>query len=190
MEVLVRGRNINVTDRLDEYVTKKVGKLDRYLPSIDEARMELSVEKTRAAQDSQVAQLTVRSRGTILRAEERNQDIFAAIDAVMEKMTRRISRYKERRQQRGDRAVGEELVLVEGAELASTETETETDSALGTIVRTKKFAMSPMGTEEALEQLELLGHDFFVFFNTETESINVLYRRKDGDYGLLQPELA
>src|SRR3990172_10851781 len=107
MEVTVRGRNITVSDRLDEYVNKKVSKLDRYLTTIDEARMDLSVEKTRSAQDRQVAQLTVRSHGTILRAEERDQDIFAAIDAVMNKMYRQISRFKERMYQRGERAAGE-----------------------------------------------------------------------------------
>lgn len=184
MEVMIRGRNINVTDRLNEYVTKKVSRLDRYLPSIDEARMELSVEKTRAAQDSQVAQLTVRSRGTILRAEERNQDIFTAIDSVMNKMYRRISRFKERRQERGERGAEEEVAAPED------EMPVETETVRGQIVRTKKFAISPMGTEEALDQMELLGHDFFVFFNVETESINVLYRRQDGNYGLLQPEMA
>ena len=186
MEVTIRGRNIAVTDRLDEYVKKKVVKLDRYLPTIDEAHMDLSVEKTRSAQDSQVAQLTVRNRGAILRAEERNQDIFSAIDAVMDKMYRQISRYKERRYQRGERAAGEEPVAAQAEEQAETDAET----LGGSIVRTKRFPVSPMHPEEALEQMELLGHDFFVFFNAESESINVLYRRKDGDYGLLQPELA
>lgn len=186
MEVTVRGRNITVSDRLDEYVNKKVSKLDRYLTTIDEARMDLSVEKTRSAQDRQVAQLTVRSHGTILRAEERDQDIFAAIDAVMNKMYRQISRFKERMYQRGERAAGEKpTVAVVEAQAAA-----EAEPAPGSIVRTKRFTVTPMGAEEALEQMELLGHDFYVFFNIDTESINVLYRRNDGDYGLLQPEMA
>jgi putative sigma-54 modulation protein len=186
MEITIRGRNITVTDRLNEYATKKASKLDRYLPTIDEARMELSVEKTKAAQDSQVAQLTVRNRGTILRAEVREKDIFAAIDGVMDKMQRQISRYKERRYQRGEHAAGEKptVLAVERAEAQAADQE-----PAGAIVRTKRFTVSPMHREEALEQMELLGHDFFVFFDAETESINVLYRRKDGDYGLLQPEL-
>ena len=185
MEVSVRGRNINMTDRIDQYVHKKVLKLDRYLPNIDEARVELSTEKTRAAQDRKVAQLTVRSRGTILRAEERNQDIFAAIDAVTDKMTRQISRYKTRLQRRGDRTVEEVMPAVEGETLD----ETEAEATYGSIVRTKRFNVAPMGPEEAIEQIELLGHDFYVFFNVETETINVLYRRQDGDFGLLQPEI-
>jgi len=185
MEVTVRGRNIVVTDRLNDYITKKASKLDRYLTTIDEARMELSVEKTRSAQDRQVAQLTVRSRGAILRAEERGNDLFAAIDAVLDKMHRQISRYKERLYRRGERAAEKP-----SANLVEAPPETETELASGAIVRTKRFPISPMAAEEALEQLELLGHDFFVFFNVDTESMNVLYRRKDGDYGLLQPELA
>jgi len=186
MEVTIRGRNITVTDRLNDYVTKKASKLDRYLPTIDEARMELSVENTKAAQDRQVAQLTVRNRGTILRAEERDQDIFAAIDAVMDKMQRQISRYKERRNQRGEHAAGEKptVAAVERAAAEAAEREPR-----GSIVRTKRFPVSPMHREEAVEQMELLGHDFFVFFDAETELFSVLYRRRDGDYGLLQPEL-
>lgn len=184
MDITIRGRNITVTDRLNDYITKKTARLDRYLPTIEEAHMELSVQKTRSAQDRQVAQLTVRNRGTILRAEERHNDIFAAIDAVTDKMQRQITRYKDRLQRRGDRAsAGESLA-------AETQPLVESEEAPGEIVRTKRFPVSPMSTEEALEQMELLGHDFFVFFNADTESINVLYRRKDGDYGLLQPELA
>jgi putative sigma-54 modulation protein len=189
MNMVVRGRNINITPRLEEYVEKKVGKLDRYLPTIDEARMELAVEETRSAQHSQVAQLTVRSRGRILRAEERNQDIFAAIDAVAEKMQRQITRYKGRLRgaERGQQRGAESVRTPDLEPLPEAEFEEE---PLGAIVRTKKFPVTPMGAEEAIEQMELLGHDFFVFFNSEVNGINVLYRRKTGDYGLLQPELA
>jgi putative sigma-54 modulation protein len=187
MNIVVRGRNINITDRLEEYVDKKVGKLDRYLPTIDEARMELAVEETRSAQHSQIAQLTVRSRGRILRAEERDQDIFAAIDAVSEKMQRQISRYKDRLYERGQQRGAESVRTPEPEPLPEAEREEE---PLGTIVRTKKFPVTPMDPEEAIEQMELLGHDFFVFYNSDTDGINVLYRRKTGDYGLLQPELA
>jgi putative sigma-54 modulation protein len=185
MNMVVRGRNINITPRLEEYVDKKVGKLDRYLPTIDEARMELAVEETRSAQHSQIAQLTVRSRGRILRAEERDQDIFAAIDAVTEKMQRQITRYKDRLH--GAERGAESVRTPELEPLLETEFEEE---PLGAIVRTKKFPVTPMNAEEAIEQMELLGHDFFVFFNSEVNGINVLYRRKIGDYGLLQPELA
>jgi putative sigma-54 modulation protein len=181
MELIIKGKNVEVTDRLRDYVEKKVGKLDRYLPSISEAWVELSTEETRSAQDRQVCQMTVRSNGTILRAEERSDDIFTSIDTVLDKMYRQIARYKGKRQNRWRSAptMPEPLPI-------EVEEEVEEPSS---IVRVKSFAMTPMLAEEAVEQMELLGHDFFVFYNADEGRVNVLYRRKDGDYGLLQPEL-
>jgi putative sigma-54 modulation protein len=178
MQLIIQGKNIEVTDRLQEYIEKKVGKLDRYLPTITEARMELSVEDAKSAKDRQVAQLTVRSKGTFLRAEERTADMFASIDSVVDKMYRQIVRYKGKRYGRG-RGPGE-IPPVE-------EFEEETPPR---IVRTKRFQVAPMDEEEAVEQMELLGHDFFVFFNVNSNEVNVIYRRKDGNYGLIEPELA
>jgi putative sigma-54 modulation protein len=183
MELTIKGRNVEVTDRLREYVQKKIGKLDRYLPSIAEARVELSVEDTRAAQHRQVCQMTIRSNGAILRAEERSDDIFNAIDVVLDKMYRQIARYKGKRADRW-RGVGA------SAEPLPIEIEPETEEETTNIVRRKRFSMAPMQPEEAIEQMELLGHDFFVFYNADEGAINVLYRRRDGDYGLLQPELS
>ena len=183
MEVKIRGRNIEVTPRLQEYVEKKIGKLDRYLPTIDEAHMELAVEKTRSAQDSQVAQLTVRSKGALLRAEERNHDLYTAIDAVLDKMYRQIGRYKGKHQDRVRPGAAEPVKEEPPADAAP-------DIAAGRIVRTKTFRMVSINPEEAIEQMELLGHDFYVFFNAEAGAINVLYRRQDGNYGLIQPEMA
>lgn len=177
MQLIVQGKNMEITDRLREYVEKKVSKLDRYLPTITEAWVELSVEGTKSAKDRQVAQLTVRSKGTLLRAEERSADMFASIDAIVDKMYSQIVRYKGKRYGRG-RGPGE-MPPVE-------EFEEETPR----IVRTKRFQVAPMSEEEAIEQMELLGHDFFVFFNFNTDMMNVLYRRRDGNYGLLEPELA
>ncbi len=183
MDLSIKGKNLEVTDRLQDYVEKKVGKLDRYLPSISEAWVELSMEETKAAQDRQVCQVTVRSNGTILRAEERSDDIFASIDAVLDKMYRQIARYKGKRKNRwrGANAPLEPLPV---------DLEEELEEEPSRIVRFKRFPMVPMGPEEAVEQMELLGHDFFVFYNAEEGQINVLYRRKGGDYGVIQPELA
>lgn len=178
MQLIIQGKNIEVTDRLREYIEKKVGKLDRYLPTISEAWMELSVENTKSAKDRQVAQLTVRSKGTFLRAEERSADMFAAIDAIVDKMYRQIVRYKGKRYGRG-RGPGETPPVEE--------VEEETPPR---IVKTKRFQVVPMDEEEAIEQMELLGHDFFIFFNVNTNELNVLYRRRDGNYGLIEPELA
>jgi putative sigma-54 modulation protein len=178
MEVSVFARNLEVTPRLREHVEEKVERLDRYLPSIDEARVDLAVENTRSAADRQVAQLTVRVRGTILRAEERTHDMFASIDAVLDKMYRQIARYKGRRKDRWH-AVTEALPIEEPVE--------ETN---GEIVRVKRFEVRPMAREEAIEQMELLGHYFYVFLNADENAVNVVYKRDDGNYGLLQPELA
>ena len=177
MQLIIKAKNIEVTEWLRDYVETKIGKLDRYLPSISEARVELSTEKVKSTQDRQVAQVTLRSNGTILRAEERTDDIFASIDAVLDKIYRQIARYKGKRRARGRRGRGEPLPIEELEEEAHR------------IVRIKQFSMVPMDPDEAIEQMELLGHDFFVFFNREVDGINILYRRKDGDYGLLQPEM-
>jgi len=178
MQLIIQGKNIEMTDRLQEYIEKKVGKLDRYLPTITEARMELSVEDARSAKDRQVAQLTVRSKGTFLRSEERTADMFASIDATVDKMYRQIVRYKGKRYGRG-RGPGE-MPPVEEFE----------EEEPPRIVRTKRFQVAPMDEEEAIEQMELLGHDFFVFFNVDGNGMNVIYRRQDGNYGLLEPELS
>lgn len=190
MEIVVRGRNVTVTERVQEYVEKKISKLERYLPIIDEARLELSQEETRSAQHRMIAQLTVRSRGKVLRAEERDQDLFAAIDLVAEKMQRQITRFKDRLYSRGQMRGTESVRVPDTAEtVAEVELVAEIEP-VGSIVRTKIFAVTPMNPEEAIEQMELLGHDFFVFYNSDANGINVLYRRRAGDYGLLQPELA
>jgi putative sigma-54 modulation protein len=176
VDVSIFVRNMEATPHLQEYVQQKVEKLDRYLPSINEARVDLKVENARNADHRQVAQLTVRARGTILRAEERTNDMFASVDAVLDKMHRQIERFKGKRQNRSH-AMEEELVVEEPA-------------PVGEIVRVKRFEMLPMSPEEAIEQMELLGHRFYVFLNADENAVNVVYRREDGNYGLIQPELS
>ena len=183
MELQVTGRNMEITERLDEYVRRKVSKLDRYMSNIVTARMDLSMENAKSAAHRQVAQLTIRGdRGVILRAEERTGDMFASIDAVLDKMYRQIARYKGKRRKARRGAHSEELELP--FEMMESEEEESAE-----IVRIKHFQVVPMMQEEAIEQMELLGHDFFVFLNAEEDGINVLYRRKDGNYGLIIPEL-
>jgi putative sigma-54 modulation protein len=187
IEVEISGRNMEVTDRINDYVTKKISRLDRFLPGIDEARVDLAyVKSARSASDRQVAQITVRGKGYILRSEERADDIFAAVDAALEKMQRRIERYKGKHYRgRGDGK--------SAAEVAPQPVVEEEESAeLGpVIVRRKRFPLSPMDEYEAMEQMILLGHEnFFIFYNANTNAINVLYRRRDGNYGLIEPEIA
>jgi putative sigma-54 modulation protein len=184
MQLIVQGKGIEITDHLRKYVEKKVNKLDRYLSTISEVRVELSTENTRSYQDRQVAQLTIRTtgKGSIVRAEERTGDIFTSIDMVMDKIKRQIARYKRKRRDKSRSAPPEASAELEIEEIEVPEP--------GTVVRTKRFTLTPMNTDEAIEQMELLGHDFFVFYNVDESELNVLYRRRDGNYGLLQPEMA
>lgn len=191
LKVEIYGRNMEVTDRIQDYVTKKVSKLDRYLPGIDEARVDLAyVKSARSAADRQVAQITVRGKGFILRAEERADDIFAALDTALDKMQRRIERFKGKHYRgRGD---GKSTAELTDAELVAPEFAEEDETGeLGPIIaRRKRFVLVPMDEIEALEQMSLLGHEnFFVFYNANTNMVNVLYRRRDGTYGLIEPEM-
>ncbi len=184
MQLSITGKNLEVTEALRKYVEKKIGRLDRYLPNIVDARVELTVENTRAAKDSQIAQVTVRTKQALLRAEEASSDMFASIDAVVEKLQRRVDRYKGKRWAKR----GVEATEVGGAPAAAEEEATEEQPSR--ITRVKRFAMIPMDEEEAVDQMELLGHDFYIFFNINQNQLNVIYRRTGGDYGLIQPELA
>lgn len=194
MQLVLTGKNFVVSERIREYVEKKVNKLDRYLPSIDEARIEISQEKTKSAKDRNVVQVTLRANGAILRAEDRSEAIYTCIDNVVDKIHRQIVRYKGKRVDRRQGQLGnkqnqnnaqDEMPVLEPEIVAALAEEQERK-----IVRTKRFLVSPMTEEEAIEQMELLGHNFFVFYNTHVERINVLYQRGDNNYGLLDPELA
>ncbi|MBN1178287.1 MAG: ribosome-associated translation inhibitor RaiA [Anaerolineae bacterium] len=183
MDIQLNTRNMDITPRLKDYVDKKLNKLDRYL-DIDEVRVDLAVENTRSNADRQVAQLTMWTGGTMLRAEERAADIFVAIDAALNKMRRQISRYKKRRQDRRHHTEEELLAEVDVLE------EEETEEGSGEIVRIKRFDVLPMAPPEAIEQMELLGHQFFIFLNAEDGNVSVIYRRRDGNYGLITPEVS
>jgi ribosome hibernation promoting factor len=177
------ARNMRLTDNVREYVEKKAAKLERFLQEIDEIRVELShIKSARSALDRQVAQITVHGKGFILRSEERADDIHAAFDAALEKIQRQIDRYKGKHYHgRGD---GRSAAEVLEEELPVD----ETGELLPLIARRKKFIVLPMNEDEAVEQMRLLGHDnFFIFFNPEQNSIQILYRRRNGTYGLIEP---
>ena len=183
LEVQVVGRNMEVTDRLFDYVSKKATKLDRYLSDLEEARVELAfVKSARSAGDRQVAQVTVRGKGYLLRSEERSDDIYAAVDTALDKMQRQMERFKGKRQRgRGDGKTA--------AQVTAEKTPVE-DIEKSLIVRRKKFSLTPMDENEALDQMINLSHeDFFIFYNPATNSVNVLYRRREGDYGLIETEI-
>ncbi len=186
MQLSIVGKNLEISDSLRKYVEKKIGRLDRYLANINDARVELTVENTRAAKDSQIAQVTLRTKQAILRAEEASADMFASIDSVFEKMQRQADRFKGKRWSK--RGVESEVAAIPAAE--AEEEASAAEEQVSRITRVKRFPMTPMDEEEAVDQMELLGHDFFVFFNVTVNQINVVYRRGQGDYGLIQPELA
>jgi putative sigma-54 modulation protein len=185
--VVIKGRGIGVSDKVREYAEKKISKLDHYLPDIGEVRVDLSAERTaRDADDRQVVQLTVPLRGTILRSEERSSDLFTSLDMALDKLQRQIERYKSKHR----RGRGNGVDLTEAALEIEEEVPLEAEAGPA-IVRRKKFAITPMTEAEAIEQMALSQHDnFFIFYNADTAKVNVLYLRKDGNYGLIEPEVA
>ncbi len=176
MDIQIYNRNLELTDRIREYVDKKVGKLERYLPEIEDVRVDLSATTARDQSRRMVAQCTIYAPRAVLRAEERAADIFAAIDAVVEKMTRQIERYKGRRMER------------RGApETVEAEAMPEPEVERGRIVRTKEFPLHAITPEQAAEEMELLGHQFYIFLDAQDGRVAVVYKRNDGDYGVLKP---
>lgn len=179
MRLEVRGKNIEVTDALREYATKRLSKLERYIDDVRDAQVALSVE----GEDHKV-EVTIPLNGIILRGEETNEDMYTAIDMVEEKLEKQIDKYKTRLY-RSYRGAGLKQAVQEEAKRQLAEEEAPEKFK---IVRTKRFALKPMDEEEAIMQMNLLGHNFFVFHNAETEEVNVVYKRKDGNYGLIEPD--
>ncbi len=188
MEVVVHGRNVEITDWVQQYVEKKVKRLERHLPLANEVRAEVAQANTKSQDDRFTVQITIANNGQILRSEETTGDIFASIDAAVDKMARQIERFKGRATKERRRASA--AVNLQSDNAATSTTVEEDENAPGRILRRKQFPMLPMSEEEALEQMELLGHDFFIYFNPFSKTANVIYKRKDGNYGLLQPVLA
>jgi putative sigma-54 modulation protein len=178
------GSEFEVTDHIREYVTKKVEKFDRHLGTIDDIRVDLAyIKAARSAADRYVAQMTVHGKGFILRAEERADDIRTAMDATIDKLARQIDRFKGKHRGRGD---GKSAVDI-AAEIEPLSHETEVAPV---IARRKGFVVIPMDEIEAIEHMKLLGHDnFFIFCNAKSGLVNVLYRRRDGTYGLIEPHI-
>lgn len=193
MDVQIKAKNLRLTDALQEYIQKRTEKLDKIDQKVVDAKFEVRSERNRSGGEQIIAQFTIATKDAILRTEEKNRDVHAAIDLAVQRMERQIRRFRDkrifnrRRQQQLAAEAGTPAGLTLDGELLTEEAE-EVPSEL--LVRRKRFKIQPMGTEEAIEQMELLGHDFFVFFDPDEAQINVLYRRRDGRYGVIQPELA
>ena len=180
----VQTRNMEMTDSINEYVTSKAERLSRHLPQIEEVRVELTYLKSaRSAADRFNAEITVRGKNLLLRAEERADDLHASFDAALDKMDRQAERYKSKHHRgRGDGR--------SAAEAAEQIMDDETGELTPLVARRKRLTLIPMSEEEAVVQMRELEHDnFFVFYNAETSRINVLYRRRNGSYGLIEPEV-
>ena len=185
MQLQVRGKNLPLTDALKSHVEKKIGKLDRLISPWDTAthiEVELFVDHHRDNPHRQVAEATVRSKGSVLRARDGADDMYVAIDHVVGKLERQAAKYRERR--RDHREHGKNGAALRGAEATAAPSEPE----IGKLVKRKRFEMKPMGLDDAMLQLELISHDFFVFRDRNTDMVSVLYRRDDGHFGLIAPE--
>lgn len=175
MKFKVSGKNIEVTEALRRAVEKKLGRLDKLFNPETEVHVTLSVEKNR-----QIVEVTIPFNGVVLRAEEFNEDMYASIDKVVDLLERQIRRNKTRLAKRlHESAFDEENFTVD---------EEVPEEEEFNVVRSKRFAIKPMDVEEAILQMNLLGHQFFVFSNAESGQVNVIYKRKDGNYGLIEPE--
>ncbi len=172
MQIFLTGRNLEVTEALRRYAEDKVGRLQRYLEKITSAHIVLSVQKYR-----QIAEVTLRVRDLTIRGEESTVDLYSSIDLVVEKLERQLQRYKGKILGHTNRSGRSQGPLVSG--------EAHEGSRM---VKAKRFAMKPMSLDEAILQMDLLGHAFYVFRNAQTDEVNVVYRRREDTYGLIEPE--
>ena len=188
MEIQVRGNGISVDNDLLMYVNRRASRLDRSVDRVIDAKLELRHLKHRSEPDSVSAQITIRSGRDVLRAEEHAVEATTAIDRAFAKLERQVERvHAKRRRRKGPgqptiRDSHEETLVLEPDDIADDE-----DDAVGILVRTKRFGVKPMDVDEAIEQMELLGHDFFLFHYSDEDIPSVVYRRRDGAYGLLIP---
>jgi putative sigma-54 modulation protein len=174
VQLRVKGRGVEVTEAIRSYAEKRLGKLERQLPD-PEIELELFAETNPSIKANNVAEATVWTKGPVLRARESSQDMRASIDQLVDKLERQVTRYREKRGRRrraSRQAPDEGIPMTEEPQ----------------IVRTKQFPVKPMSPEEAVLQLELVGHDFFVFRNADSEEVNIVYRRRQGGYGLIEPQ--
>jgi putative sigma-54 modulation protein len=177
MQLQVKGKNVEVSDSIRSYAEAKLRKLERQLSDPTRVELELAVERNPSIAENQVAEATIWTKGPVLRARESSSDMKASIDQLTEKLARQVKRYREKRRQEPRRAEHPPPVL-----------ETVADGPEPLIVKSKQFPVKPMSPDEAVLQLELIGHDFFVFQNAESGDVNVVYRRRDSTFGLIEPQ--
>ncbi len=187
MKLVIQGKNIEITDAIHDYVHQKIEKaVSHYQGLTTEVDVHLSVARNPRINPKQTAEVTIYANGTVVRAEESSENLYASIDLVANKIARQLRKYKEKRSNRKHVSVKTVDVSTPGV-MAQDLIQDRSPELPDTVVRTKYFAMPPMTVEEALEQLELVDHDFYMFRNAETGEINVIYERNHGGYGVIQP---
>jgi putative sigma-54 modulation protein len=190
MKLVIQGKNIEITDAIHEYVHQKIEKAVNHFQNLTtEVDVHLSVARNPRINPKQTAEVTIYVNGAVVRAEESSENLYASIDLVANKITRQLRKYKEKRQDQTQAPVKTAEVLSQQP-VADDLLSDRTAALPNEVVRTKYFAMPPMTVQQALEQLELVDHDFYMFRNSETGEINVIYERNHGGYGVIQPRNA
>lgn len=187
MNLTVKGRNLTLTEAIDAYAEDKIGRLGKYLAEGSRCEIEMWTEKNPSIADNQVVEATIFTKGPVIRAREASPDIYASIDLVFAKLERQVKKYRGKLVSRS-KGAHKEAFVSEGFVLPDEVEVLEEEAPGPRIVKTKQFMVKPMTPEEATLQLELVGHDFFVFTNSETQETAVVYRRRDGDYGLIEAQ--
>ena len=182
MEIIFRGQHLHVDDRFREHATERLAKVSRYLPMADHAIVDVRRE-ARGDEGRYVVQVTISANGTFMRAEERNFDILTAINSASDALSTQVKRFKEKKVLRSERRVNKEDMIPQEEEEEKLPPGTE--MVLGRVVRVKRFPMMPMTEAEAIEQMEMLSHNFFLFEDVDKDTLALLYRRQDGDYGMI-----
>jgi putative sigma-54 modulation protein len=186
MEMHITGKNIELSPEVRDYISRKMGKINRFLPNILSFDVVASAEMTRSPEQRFIVQVTLDNQGTLIRGEERGQDLHTATDKVFEVMSRQIEHYKGKLPYaKGRRPPSIRTTTAEATQAIAAEGE-ETGPR---VVKNKRFEVKPMSLDEAIDQMELLGHDFFLYYNPDTNNLNLIYRRKDNNYGLIEPTI-
>ncbi|HUQ21451.1 MAG TPA: ribosome-associated translation inhibitor RaiA [Gaiellaceae bacterium] len=180
MRLQVKGRNVEVSDSIRSYAEEKLGKLERQLADPTEVELELAIEHNPSIANNHVAEATVRTKGPTLRAREASTSYESSIDQLVEKLERQVKRYREKRSRKG-------TVRRANGHAPAEEPKFSAEQLEQMIVKSKQFDLQPLTPDEAALELELVGHDFFVFVNVDTGKTNVVYRRRAGAYGLIEP---
>ena len=188
MKLVIHGKNIETTDAIREYVHHKIEKAVSHFQNItNQVDVHLSVARNPRINPKQSAEVTVFANGNVIRAEESSENLYASIDLVADKITRQLRKYKERRQSKKNSSISQHETYVTEESVITDLIGNRTPELPTEVVRSKYFAMPPMTVKEALEQLQMVGHDFYMFLNVETDEINVIYERNHGGYGVIQP---